>query len=81
MLGRELAPRLRADPRYPGWIDGVVEALEAEPTWRAELDALVEDLTIPARAATGGSAVAPFTSDSPQRGSASGLPESSSRSA
>lgn len=81
LLGCELAPRLRADPRYPGWIDGVAEALEAEPTWRAELDALVEDLTAPARAAVGGSAVAPVTGDPPQRGSASGLLEGSSRSA
>lgn len=32
LLGRQFAPRVRADPRYPGWIDGVAKALEAYPT-------------------------------------------------
>ena len=82
LLGREFAPRMRADPRYPGWIDGVAEALEADPTWRSELDALMTELGSPGPAsAARRSAVAPFTGESSADGSASGLPNCSTRSA
>ena len=82
LLGREFAPRVRADPRYPGWIDGVAEALKADPTWRSELDALMTELGSPgAASAAPRSAVAPSTGESSADGSASGLPNPSTRSA
>jgi hypothetical protein len=82
LLGREFAPRMRADPHYPGWIDGVAEALEDDPTWRSELDALMTELDSPGPASGARrSAVAPFAGESSADGSASGLPNCSTRSA
>jgi hypothetical protein len=44
LIGREVPPAWRAHPRFAGWIDEVVEALEAEPPWRAQLDGLLDRL-------------------------------------
>jgi hypothetical protein len=45
LLEREFAPGLRADPRFAGWVDGAVAALDEVPAWREELAGLVERLT------------------------------------